>query len=64
MNLQKSWIGDINGVGFDWNVEGKLNSKVTLPVWTEKPEYIYDVGFIAVQPGSMLDVMQVCLSYK
>ncbi|XP_034237398.1 probable leucine--tRNA ligase, mitochondrial [Thrips palmi] len=58
VNLQKSWIGDVNGVSFDWIVEGKLNSVVTLPVWTNKPEDVHDVGFIAIQPGSMLDVMQ------
>lgn len=59
VNLQKSWIGNVNGVCFDWNVEGKLNSTISLPVWTEKPENIFDVDFIAVQPESMLDVMQV-----
>lgn len=64
VNLQKSWIGDVNGVCFDWNVEGKVTFKVTLPVWTEKPENVYDVSFIAVQPGSMLDVMQDTKSFQ
>lgn len=60
IKLQKSWIGAVDGVTFDWNIEG-VSLNVSLPVWTNKPELVYKVGFIAVKSGSMLDAMQVTL---
>ncbi|KAK3933294.1 putative leucine--tRNA ligase, mitochondrial [Frankliniella fusca] len=57
IKLQKSWIGEANGVVFDWNIEG-LSSELSIPIWTSKPELLNKVEFIAVKPGSVLDVVQ------
>lgn len=64
VNLQKSWIGNVNGVLFDWNVQATTSNLcgVSIPIWTDQPSNVLKVNFIAVTPGSMLDAMQVILS--
>ncbi|XP_026288385.1 probable leucine--tRNA ligase, mitochondrial [Frankliniella occidentalis] len=63
INLQKSWIGEADGVAFDWKIEG-LSSDLSIPVWTSKPKLVNRVEFIAVEQGSMLDVLQAHNSIK
>ena len=58
VNLQRAWIGEVNGTVFDWIIDGAVPG-LLLPIWTDKPEHMYKVGFIAVKQGTMLDIMQV-----
>lgn len=57
VNLQRSWIGEVDGTVFDWIIEGGAFT-IPLPIYTANPEHVLKVGFIAVKPESMLDVMQ------
>lgn len=46
IKLQKHWIGDCDGVVFDFNVS---NSDECIRLWTPNPEYIHHVKFITVR---------------
>jgi leucyl-tRNA synthetase len=50
--LQKHWIGECNGVNFDFRLVGEEQDFLTL--WTSKPEYLNSVKFVAVNPSHML----------
>ncbi|CAG9833015.1 unnamed protein product [Diabrotica balteata] len=50
--LQKHWIGDCDGVNFDFTVEG--NNKEFLTLWTSTPEYVENVKFVAVTSDNIL----------
>lgn len=49
IKLQQHWIGECNGVSFDF----KLNDEF-VSFWTDKPEYIEHVKFIAISPHNIL----------
>lgn len=53
IKLQRHWIGDCDGVAFDFKVLGdNVNDFVSL--WTSKPEHIEDVKFIAISNEHLL----------
>lgn len=52
IKLQKHWIGECDGVNFDFKVEG--NDKEFLTFWTSVPEYIKNVKFVAVTSDNIL----------
>lgn len=51
IKLQKHWIGDCNGVNFDFKICGN-NDIVTL--WTSSPEYVKSIKFVAISPNHIL----------
>ncbi|XP_028146310.1 probable leucine--tRNA ligase, mitochondrial [Diabrotica virgifera virgifera] len=52
IKLQKHWIGDCDGVNFDFTIEG--NNKEFLTLWTSTPEYVENVKFVAVTSDNIL----------
>ncbi|XP_072394523.1 probable leucine--tRNA ligase, mitochondrial [Diabrotica undecimpunctata] len=50
--LQKHWIGDCDGVNFDFTVEG--NNKEFLTLWSSTPEYVENLKFVAVTSDNIL----------
>lgn len=55
IKLQKHWIGDCNGVSFDFKIISKDSSTSDiLTLWTSKPELISNAKFVAVKPESKL----------
>ncbi|XP_050294862.1 leucine--tRNA ligase, mitochondrial [Anthonomus grandis grandis] len=53
--LQKHWIGDCNGVNFDFNVETEKNIQNTfITLWTSTPEHIEEAKFIALTDNHIL----------
>lgn len=55
IKIQRNWIGECNGVSFDFNLKsaaGRDDRFITL--WTDKPEHIEDVKFIAVSKSHIL----------
>lgn len=54
IKLQQHWIGDCNGVCFDFRIKGDTINDI-LTVWTPKPELITNATFLTVKPGSKLD---------
>ncbi|CAH1955218.1 unnamed protein product [Acanthoscelides obtectus] len=52
IKLQKHWIGECNGVNFDFKVTNSEVEFVTL--WTSHPEYIEDVKFVVVSENHIL----------
>ncbi|XP_047001158.1 probable leucine--tRNA ligase, mitochondrial isoform X1 [Schistocerca americana] len=61
IDLQRHWIGECNGTTLQFELvdvpdaNTDNNSKRTLTVWTETPEFIFGASFIAVSPNSVLD---------
>lgn len=60
IQMQKHWIGEPNGYSFDLEVfyvntiDDKLRPRI-VTVWTEHPEYMKNVGFIAIKPEHILN---------
>lgn len=55
IKLQQHWIGDCNGVSFDFKIV--RNDDVTtqfVSLWTDKPEYIKHAKFLIVSPNHIL----------
>ncbi|CAG9857055.1 unnamed protein product [Phyllotreta striolata] len=50
--IQRHWIGECDGISFDFRVEGSELDFLTL--WTDLPEYIRQVKFIAVSKDNIL----------
>ncbi|KAK9878828.1 hypothetical protein WA026_003663 [Henosepilachna vigintioctopunctata] len=46
IKLQQHWIGECNGVNFDFKL---INSDEYITLWTPYPEYIHHVKFVAVK---------------
>ncbi|KAJ8963763.1 hypothetical protein NQ314_005396 [Rhamnusium bicolor] len=53
IKLQKHWIGECNGVNFDFKLTDS-DSDEFLTLWTSKPEYIEHVKFVAVNVNHTL----------
>ncbi|KAG8260115.1 leucyl-tRNA aminoacylation [Homalodisca vitripennis] len=53
VDMQKGWIGSCDGVSFEFPLDNE-EGEVTL--WTDKPELIPRAKFVAVPPGSVLDL--------
>ncbi|PSN46354.1 putative leucine--tRNA ligase, partial [Blattella germanica] len=53
INLQKHWIGECDGVKFEFKLENDTTQ--TISVFTRNPEYLSSASFIAVKRGSILD---------
>lgn len=53
IKLQKHWIGECNGVIFDFKLIGN-NVNDIITVWTSKPEFIANSKFITVKSDSKL----------
>lgn len=51
IKLQKHWIGDCNGVHFDFKI---CDSCDLVSLWTDLPEYIEHVKFVAVSSSHIL----------
>lgn len=52
IKLQKHWIGECNGVVFDFQFKQNKNDFIT--VWTSYPEFVEYATFIAVAPNSLV----------
>ncbi|XP_072143166.1 probable leucine--tRNA ligase, mitochondrial isoform X7 [Dermacentor andersoni] len=63
--LQRGWIGDCTGFSFEWSVidnSGNPHSDL-LRVWTEEPEFLGAVTFVALSPDhSMALSIENCSS--
>ncbi|GLH13741.1 Putative leucine--tRNA ligase, mitochondrial [Gryllus bimaculatus] len=63
IKLQKHWIGECNGTVLEFDLESdQINPDKTIPkktvtVWTQRPEMVFAARFIAISPGSVLDVL-------
>lgn len=60
VKIQKNWMGEPNGYSFDLEVfyvnttDSKLRPR-KITVWTEYPEYMKNVGFIAIKSDHILN---------
>nr|XP_023020582.1 probable leucine--tRNA ligase, mitochondrial [Leptinotarsa decemlineata] len=52
--LQKHWIGECNGVSFDFQIKNDSGGRDFLPLWTSKPEYVEHAKFVAVTTDNIL----------
>lgn len=52
IKLQQHWIGECNGVKFDFNIKNSNDEYVTL--WTPTPEYVEHTAFVAVNSNHIL----------
>lgn len=53
--LQKHWIGNCNGVSFDFKILGEDSQNLDiLTLWTSKPELMPNAKFVTVKSGSKL----------
>ncbi|XP_064466582.1 leucine--tRNA ligase, mitochondrial-like isoform X2 [Ornithodoros turicata] len=55
VNMQRGWIGECTGYAFSWTlfVDGQ-QLEDPLAVWTEHPELLYGVSFVAVSKDHIL----------
>ncbi len=53
--IQKNWIGECNGVAFDFKIQGDVSDAHYLNVWVKEPSTIVQAEFIVVQPDSFID---------
>lgn len=51
IKLQKHWIGECNGVNFDFKL---INTNDIVSLWTSQPEYINQAKFIAITSSHIL----------
>ncbi|KAJ8954021.1 hypothetical protein NQ318_004314 [Aromia moschata] len=54
IKLQKHWIGECDGVSFDFKIIDDSESDKVLSLWTSRPEYIGHVKFVAVSGTHIL----------
>lgn len=55
IKLQKHWIGECNGVSFDFKIVGKESQSTDiLTLWTSKPELMPNAKFVTVKSSSKL----------
>lgn len=52
VKLQKHWIGECNGVRFDFWVKNSKDDFITL--WTSTPEYIENTAFVALNANHIM----------
>lgn len=60
VKIQKHWMGEPNGYSFDLelfyvNVDDDKIRPRNITVWTQNPEYMKNVGFIAIKPEHVLN---------
>lgn len=53
IKIQRHWLGNCSGVSFDFNLENSQNNSF-ITLWTDLPEHIENVKFIAVSEGHIL----------
>lgn len=51
IKLQKHWIGECNGIHFDFKI---YNSDDNLSLWTDIPEYIEHIKFVVISSDHIL----------
>lgn len=54
VKLQKHWIGECNGVRFDFKINNISDSTEFISAWTDKPEYLHEVKFILLNRDNEL----------
>lgn len=54
IKIQRHWIGVCDGVSFDFKLKDDKDSFIKL--WTDRPEHIEDIKFIAVSGNHILAV--------
>lgn len=54
IKIQKHWIGDCNGVLFDFELVKDDKQIDFITLWTSTPEYIESCKFVAISPNSTL----------
>lgn len=54
IKLQRHWIGECDGVSFDFKIVDGSNRDEFLSLWTSRPEYIEHAKFIAVSKDHIL----------
>ncbi|CAN8007614.1 unnamed protein product, partial [Ixodes pacificus] len=57
--MQRGWIGECTGFAFSWPLyadaaDGSSPTSDFLPIWTEHPELLAGVAFVAVSPDHLL----------
>lgn len=57
--MQRGWIGECTGFAFSWPLyadddAGSSPTSDFLPIWTEHPELLAGVAFVAVSPDHLL----------
>ncbi|KAG8228952.1 hypothetical protein J437_LFUL007703 [Ladona fulva] len=60
INLQRHWIGSCHGSSFElelMNENEDVHPDKLLSVWTENPELLYGVGFIAISPENSINLL-------
>ncbi|XP_014488438.1 PREDICTED: probable leucine--tRNA ligase, mitochondrial isoform X2 [Dinoponera quadriceps] len=56
IKLQKHWIGDCNGINFDFKLISDIpDFSKTVNLWTDTPEFIEYAKFVAISPKSVLN---------
>ncbi|KAG5875054.1 hypothetical protein JTB14_026185 [Gonioctena quinquepunctata] len=54
IKLQKHWIGDCDGVCFDFKIVKGVGDGDFMTLWTSKPEHVENVKFVAVGADNIL----------
>ena len=52
IKIQKHWIGECNGVSFNFKLNSNSNEYIS--VWTDRPEFVDKIKFIAVSSDHLL----------
>lgn len=54
IKMQRHWIGNCDGVTFDFKLKNYENNNSFITLWTDKPQNVEDVKFIAVRNNHIL----------
>lgn len=54
IKIQKHWIGNCNGVSFDFSLSDNSVNNDYITLWTNTPEYIENAEFVAVSKSNSL----------
>ncbi len=59
IDIQKNWIGECDGVSFDFRIEGHdgVNDTNSLNIWVKDPSSVLAAEFIVVQPNTLPDIL-------
>lgn len=54
IKIQRHWIGDCNGVVFDFRLRNLKDNNSFISLWTNKPENVEDIKFVAITNDHIL----------
>ncbi|XP_035735793.1 probable leucine--tRNA ligase, mitochondrial [Vespa mandarinia] len=59
IKIQKNWIGDCNGVSFDFKLVSDISElPKIMNLWTDKPEFVKFAKFVVISPSNALNQQQ------